>query len=683
MNPESVMMDYVNYTQRAETQLVRDAVSTLYAQPFAELKALSERYTSTQTSAFRGFGEEARSVVVDPFGDYLRLGLNISKRGEVTMLHDANEFIDGLGKRAYNLVDRAFEDARGGKITYDVANDQMEKFGLGRVFTDKEAFDIAQGGPQQNLIKGALNKANMILATGMLRLDHANSLLNMISTPILLSSELQAIRHSVKNDPELFTQFNSLTRQALPGGEISIPSTTKLIFNAVAALVKPESKYLMTRFREIGTVRGPAALFLEVTDDLALKPNMLPAKYAAKVDEWEAKIAAGVEKGAKWSGNNFAEDATRFVTSHVMMQITDPLVAKKLMSVQEQNAFMSIFTNRVQGNYVASQRPIAFQGTLGSAVGLFQTYQFNLFQQLFRHIENRDLKTIATMGAMQGTIFGLNGLPFFDAINTHIVGNASINEKHNDAYSFAVQAAGKEVGDWMMYGTASAFPLFSDKAPALFSRGDLNPRNTFVLPTSWDAVPAVGASIKVVGNILDMAKQVSNGADVSDAFLFGLEHNGLNRPLAGLAQVVKGTSTTSKGNLIAASSDYLSIATAARLIGAKPMDESVALNALYRSKAYQAVDKERIDSLGIVIKEKLRGNEMLDPEDIAEFQARYAAAGGRIEGYTQAINRWQAASNTSVVNAVLQHSQTPRGQRMNIIMGGDMLQDYTTQVPEQ
>jgi hypothetical protein len=204
-----------------------------------------------------------------------------------------------------------------------------------------------------------------------------------------------------------------------------------------------------------------------------------------------------------------------------------------------------------------------------------------------------------------------------------------------------------------------------------------------VLPTSWDAVPAVGASIKVVGNILDMAKQVSNGADVSDAFLFGLEHNGLNRPLAGLAQVVKGTSTTSKGNLIAASSDYLSIATAARLIGAKPMDESVALNALYRSKAYQAVDKERIDSLGIVIKEKLRGNEMLDPEDIAEFQARYAAAGGRIEGYTQAINRWQAASNTSVVNAVLQHSQTPRGQRMNIIMGGDMLQDYTTQVPEQ
>jgi hypothetical protein len=410
-----------------------------------------------------------------------------------------------------------------------------------------------------------------------------------------------------------------------------------------------------------------------MTDDLSLLPGLVPSKYAETVDKW-------VEKGASLTFSNQAEDATRFVTSHVMWQITKPLVDAGKMSEQEANAFISIFTNRVQGNYVASQRPILFQGTLGSAIGLFQTYQFNLFQQLFRHIENKDLKTIATMGALQGTIFGANGLPLFDAINTHIVGSASINEGHKDAYSYAVSAVGKQMGDWMMYGTASAFPLFNEQAPALYTRGDLNPRSAFVVPTSPMDVPAVSASLKVIQSVLTMGKQVVQGADLSSALLFGLEHNGVSRPLAGLAQVLKGESTTSKGNLISASSDWNSMATAARLIGAKPMDESIALNTMYRSRAYQAMDKERIDELGTVIKDKMRNNQPLSEEDWVDFQGKYAAAGGRIQGYSQAVQRWSKASNTSIVNEVMKHSQTPAGQRLNEVLGGDPLKDYTNQV---
>ena len=678
MTPEAVVNDFVQYTQRAETKLVRDAVSVRYAQQFAELSDLSERYTAGQTSKFEGLNKWLKGSVQDPFGDYMKLAMNTSKRGEFTLLHQANEFVDALGSRAYRGIEKSFLEARGGQITWEEANNQLAKFGMGAHFTEKEIFEVAQSAPDRNLIKGALQKANMLLATGMLRLDFANSLLNIISTPVLLGTEVSALRNSLKKDPELFAQFNSMLAHTVPNTEIKIPSTSKLIFNAVAASVGDGAKEFFDRFRAIGTVKGPAALFYEMTQDLSLLPKMVPGKYSATVDKW-------VERGANLTFSNQAEDYTRFVTSHVMWQLTEPIVKKGAMTAQEQNAFMTIFTNRVQGNYVAAQRPILFQGTIGSAIGLFQTYQFNLFQQLFRHIENKDLKTIATMGALQGTIFGANGLPMFDAINTQLVGNASINEKHSDAYSYAVQAAGKPIGDWLLYGTASAFPLWSEQAPALWTRGDLNPRSAFILPTNPMDVPAVAATIKVVSGLLGMAKQIGSGASAQDALLFGLEHNGINRPLTGLAQVLKGSSTTSKGDLISASADWLSISNASRIMGAKPMDESIALTSMFRSKAYQATDKARIDSLGAVIKDKLRNNESLSPEDWVDFQGKYAAAGGRIQGFSQAMQRWDKGANVSIVNEVMRHSQTPAGQRMLEVMGGDPLKDYTNQAgaPEE
>lgn len=674
LTPQAVVEDFVQYTQRAETKLVRDAVSVNYAQTIAELEDLSKRYIAPQTSKFEGLSQLLQRNVTDPFGDAIKLALNVSKQGEFTLWHQANEFVDAMGTKAWRGISAAVLDARGGKISWQEAEAQLEKFGIGKHFTDEAAFQVAQTAPDRNLIKVALQKANMLLANGMLRLDFANSLLNIVSTPILLSTEVSSIRNSMKSDPVLREIFEGLISETVPGTAIKIPSTTRMLFNAVADSVS-DPKKLMTRFREIGTVKGQTALFHQMIDDLSLVPNMVPSKYSATVDNW-------LEKAGKFTGSDYAEDTTRYVTSHVMWQMTEPAVLAGKMTVQEQNAYISIFTNRVQGNYIASQRPIMFQGTLGSAVGLFQTYQFNLFQQLFRHIENKNLKTIAVMGGMQATLFGLNGLPLFDAINTQLVGNASINEKHADAYSYAVQAAGKPIGDWLMYGTTSAFPLFSEQSPALWTRGDLNPRSAFILPVSPMDVPAVQGSLKVISALLNMGKQIGGGGDASDALLHGLEHNGLNRPLAGLAQVLKGNVTTNKGDLISASSDWLSIATASRLLGAKPMDESIARTQMYRSSAYQAVDKMRVDSLGTVIKNRMRSGEEITSEDWMEFQGKYAAAGGRIQGFTQAVQRWDKAANVSVINSLMRHTQTAGGQRMIEVMGGDPLQDYRNMVPE-
>lgn len=674
MSAEGVTEDYIQHISRKQTQLARDAVTLRYGQTFTELEDLSIRGKELATSKMEGLSALLTRNVADPYGDSIKNALGISKGSEFTLFHKANEFVDAVGTRAYRGIASAQLAAREGKMTWSEANATLEKFGLSPAFTDQHAFDVAQSVGDRNLIKTAMQKANMLLANGVLRLDFANSLLNTISTPILLGAEVSSIRNSLKGDPLLLTAFNEMFNVAVPGTQnaLKVPSALKMQFKAIANMFGEEGKALRARYQELGTMKGQSAIFHDMIDDLSLTPNIVPSEWATKVDGW-------VEKGASITFSNQAEDFTRFVSSDVMRQITQPLLDAGKMSISEQNAFIRIFTNRVQGNYIASQRPILFQGTLGSAVGLFQTYQFNLFQQLFRHIENRDLKTIAVGTALQTSIFGLGGLPYFDAINTHLIGNASINEGHQDIYSYATKLAGKENGDWLMYGTASAMPLFGEKSPALFSRGDLNPRNAFMVPTSLDAVPAIGASIKVVQNIARMAESIQNGGGLVDTMLMGLEHNGINRPLTGLAQMVSGRSTTSKGDLISASSDMDSIATAARLMGAKPMDEAVALNTLYRSGAWKAVDKERIESLGIVVKEKLRNNQKLTDEDWIDLQSRYAAVGGKLGNFQAAVQRWGKHANVSVVNELAKHRNTVAGQRMTEVLGGDPLADFTNQ----
>lgn len=64
------------------------------------------------------------------------------------------------------------------------------------------------------------------------------------------------------------------------------------------------------------------------------------------------------------------------------------------------------------------------------------------------------------------------------------------NSGHKDAYS-VLPGFNKELGDWMLYGTASAFPLLSGSAPALYTRGDINPRNVTLISVYPMDVPAV------------------------------------------------------------------------------------------------------------------------------------------------------------------------------------------------
>lgn len=671
---ENIAEDYIRWHQNQSGRLIRDAIETHYAQQFAEIKGLGRDYSDLATSRFAGSGKTSTEIT-NPYDDYLKTALDISKRSEYQFLHQANEFVDALGVRAYRTLSTFFDQGKKGLIPWTEVNAIAEKHGIKGMYENSDQYFLSNVPRDRNLIKEGITKANMLLANTILRLDFFNSALNVISTPLLASTELASLRTALKNDPASLGKLGEALSIAVPGGNgLRVPSTAGLIAKAIANFFGPEKQALLARYKANGDVRETLDQFHSMLDSLSMRSD-----YKVFSDG----VTKAFETGAKFTGNNLAEEMTRFISADIMRQLTEPAVQAGKLSLKEQNAFISVYTNRVQGNYISSQRPIVFQGVLGSAVSLFQTYSFNLMQQLLRHVGNKDKRAVATMFGMQAGLFGLNGTPFFEAVNTHLIGNAAVNQGHHDAYSVAPALFGKEVGDWMMYGTASAFPLFSNNAPALYTRGDINPRHMTILPINPLDIPAVSASIKVASNIADMGKKMLGGADLGPTLLQGLEHNGVNRPLAGLAQVMAGQATTSKGGLISAANDFSAISTAARVLGSRPMDEAVAVNNLYRMKAYEVADRERIEFLGEKVKTYL-GRNQFPPDDVMDgFMKDYAKSGGRLENFQASLQRWSKDANQSVVEKMRGKLQSSYGQRLSEIMGGTPLPDYMLAAQEQ
>jgi hypothetical protein len=341
------------------------------------------------------------------------------------------------------------------------------------------------------------------------------------------------------------------------------------------------------------------------------------------------------------------------------------------MSVDEGIAFINTFVNRTQGNMLASQRPLMFQGAAGQAIGLFQTYQFNLMQQLFRHVGEGTAKDTATLLGLQGTLYGMNGLPAFNYINQHVVGTASGNPEHRDLYDATYGIAGKQAGDWLMYGLPSNLLQTN-----LYTRGDINPRHPTIVPTNFADIPIISATSRFIGNLYNAAQRVGNGAPIGETVLQALEHNSLNRPLAGLAQVAQSAddgfvySTSNKGTIMGAN-DLYSFSTFSRLAGGKPIQEALLNDEVYRIQAYSSADRKRKVELSEAAKVASIGAEATP--DVGRFAEKYLATGGNQKDFNQWMMKQMKEANTSKVNAIANDLKSPFSQKMQLMLGG---QDY-------
>jgi hypothetical protein len=694
-NPKKIVDDALSWHLQRETGMVREAISAKYEVQFEELRRLGDEATDIETSKFSDqslltFAEES---VNNPFGSYVKTALAVKDNTSYPIWNNINTSADRAVSRVQKAVHDAFYSTKG-DADVDQINGMLKRAGYKGVQYDPEMIVFANAQPAVGALNTFVQKANSILATVVLRWDSLNAINNAVSANVLLGAEMKAIQRAIdRGDSGAIGELAKLTKIAIPGAEgVSMQAPTKLIANAIKRLHEEGMNGpTMQFYKDNGYLTSITDQYRDAIDTLTFTGRESVDQLDSLANGLKKRMRAAGDAGEKWTGNKLAEEFNRFVAADVMKQISDVGVSRGLISQAEQLSYINTFVNRTQGNYLASQRPMAFQGPIGQAVGLFQTYQFNLLQQMFRHVGEGHSKDALTLLGLQGTIHGMNGLPAFNAVNTHIVGSASGNTQHRDAYDATYGIAGKEAGDFLMYGMAStALGLLSpDLKVNLYTRGDLNPRQVTILPVNPAKVPIVQAFGKFAKNIINTAQQlpvIGAGGDVATTLLKGLEHNGISRPLAGLGAALEAFnnpqrasfSTSNRGNVVAAN-DLLSLANLARIAGGKPLDEAIALDATYRFQAYGLKDARKRQLLGAAIKSTVLAGNNPTSEQINKFATNYAAIGGKQEEFAGWFTQLYKEANSSQANEILRNLNSPYNQAMQEIMGGEPVRDFSGQ----
>ena len=687
-DPKKIVSDFLNWHLQRDTALVRETVLLKNQAQVDTLRQLGEAYSNVQGSHFTKLDPLAYLEMQgkNPYADYVRSMLGLSTSKEFPFWTPLNDMLDRKVSALFNKVYETFSNA---KSPAELASINKMLSGAGYEGAPYSAMMLAQA--NHTAPKGALSsfiaKANSILSSCMLGLDPINSINNLIGSTVLRNTELNSLIRAInEGNSAVAGRLADLTRIKVPGTEDTVFSPLKMIANAMGDFHSDAGLALRKEFQARGIISSRVEQANWVLNNLALTGKESVQELDGIINKVFATTRAAAAAGEKLTGNTLVEEFNRFVSGHVAKQITDKAVEAGILGEKEAWAYINTFVNRVEGNYIAAQRPGIFQGPVGQAIGLFQTYQFNLMQQLFRHIGEGTVKDAAMMLGLQSTIYGMKGLPAFDAINTHIIGNASGNPSHRDLYDTVYGAVGKEAGDWLMYGMGSnALGLISpDLKMNLYSRGDINPRQISVLPINPADVPFVRASTNFISNLYNTATKIAQGGNVWTSFLQGIEHAGVNRPLAGLAQTLEAVgnpqgrsfSTTRSGN-IQASNDFLSLANLIRIAGARPLDEALVMDRVYNHDVYAAKTASLTAALGSTIKTAVIANQSPSSQDIDNFAQIYARAGGRQDQFAQFFMQQYKNANTSQANKLAMDLKSPMSQSMQSVMGGMSLRDFS------
>ena len=668
-DPSKIVDSWLEAERRADSVLARDTVSTKFGHEFDQLQTLGEQYTNVASSRYGVSAKSIEGTVQNPYNDYRKTALNISRLSEHPLLTAFNRNLESAVSGVYQKVVDAWDSIKSVEDLQKV-NDALKAAGVDHAYKNAAEVLLANHTAPRPYLSNFIRGANAILSNTFLRLDPLNALNNAIGAQVLLGHETSGqVRNLMRSMDEAGVM--------VPGTQDTILSPAKLIAKANTNYWKamtgdPIAALNRETYRAQGWTSTISDQHKAMLDTLSLGGTENPAQLNTKLSQ-ALGIAKGLtEKGEVWSGNKLAEEYNRFVAADVGRQISDMHIKAGLMQQDAQTSFISTFVNRTQGNTLASQRPLIFQGPIGQAVGLFQTFQFNTMQQLFRGVAEGGPKDAAMLMGLQGTMYGLNGLPGFQYINQHIVGTASGNPNHTDAYSTLYGAAGKTAGDWLMYGIPSNILQTN-----IYSRGDINPRTLTVIPTSPGDVVAVSAFAKFASNLKETVGKIAGGGDVWQSVLQGFEHNGLSRPLAGLAQTLQAVdggkvySTTNAGD-VSFVNDLFSLSTLSRLAGGKPLDEALAADEVARSKVYQAADHERMKAATEAFKTTVIGDTsgQATPAAVHDYMGAFVKNGGRVEQFNQNMLHAMTRVNTPRANQIIGTLKGPYAEHMKSLMGG-------------
>lgn len=687
--------EFLAYHQRAAVREVRDAVEMRFDDAFKQLDFFGEQYTGAALSKFgtEKLAAAESKTVRNPYRDLINMALDKGSADEYPLWRELNSTIERSGDAAFTAVRKSFEalvhsPLEGEQLLAETArlNKAAEAIGLEPLFTNMAVAQFGEQLTTRPVMRKFIAQTQAILNGTMLGADWIQAINNTLGQ-VMFAAEFRSLIKQIERAEGGAGALAGLTKVKIPGLPYSIDSAVKLhagvsraflfgdtVFDDVARKwVTVDRNALRSEYTEHGLLTSISKQYHQMIDDLTLSAKTLTDA------ELNTKLEAALDFARKWTGNNVAEEYTRFVAAHAARKLTDAAMAAGLIkSKAVASTYWNTAVNRVHGVNIASQRAVVFQGVIGQSIGMFMTYQHNLMQQLFRYASAGDSPAMVALAASQFGLYGAQGLPAFNAVATHLVGNAPGNPTHTDPYSYIAKHGG-EVAEWVLYGAGSNALGFihPDLKFNLYSRGDINPRQMTVFPTSLENTVVYTATLGAIKNMFDVVGNIAGGADVGAALAHGLAHNNLNRPLSGVGSLLLGFQSDNAGKWIGDvalnetgdSWDKLALSNYVRIAGAKPLDDAAAADAMYRSTAYKAKTTADIRELAESMRLAQTGGELATPEQMQEFMQRYAKLGGNIKNFRSfAVSTYKTA-NANQVAALAIKMRDQQAQHVAAILG--------------
>lgn len=538
---------------------------------------------------------------------------------------------------------------------WELLNKTIDKYGLPKVY-NKSFEDWAMGNYQIQppIMKQAVAQANGIFSMLALRLDYAHAMVTALSHPIMLYPETKALM-------QYFKDTGTLKPEAL--ARLSDPAVTaKLWMQSTKNWVNGDPK-VYAAFQQRALVDNAGNELRRVIDDVAFNPvGETAQKWAERVGDVAKFFAKPVD---------YSEQFVKFVAADVARQVLETAGMKESNPMYW--AFIRVFQNKVHGNYYAAQRPGLFQGFAGQALGLFQTYQFNLFQGFFRHIGNKNVPAAAGMLGFQASTFGIQSLPGFQYLSDYM---GKKTQGEDDFYSVIADSLPDPVANNLVYGLASGLtvPLTDGKGLDFYARGNLTPRTPILIPSKLEEVPVISMSMKMYDSLATGISNMANGAPAKETIMQMIAHNGVNRPMAGLAQLALGSKTTVQGTKMWDYHDMHWATAVAKSIGTRTMDEAVVSGAFYRSMAYRQARMDQLNSLGQAARTKMMDG-TITGDDMNELMTDYVAKGGDQRNFKRWMQNNFANANEVSVYEMRKSLTTPEGRYLQKMMGASEFEE--------
>jgi len=657
---QDVVSEMISGIAGQRNNVLRQTMKLKYGQEYATLEQM---HRVAQRSGLVASKDMEHSI----YSKAINQMLAITDKDHHSWWHTGQEKADMAVGKQWRALKGSWIQAQS-KGDWETFAKIQDEYGLPKVYEGAEDFIMHNAKAPRPVMQKVVSQSNGIFSLLMLRLDQAHAMVNAMSFPIMAVPEIKNLVGSIKGlGADKLAALELATTVPTNAAGSKMPSNGKILQQATNNLFQKPKEYIdeyvthgilgnNIQPTKSGTIRGSG----DIQD---LRAVVDEVSYSQAPD-WHEKV--GKVANTLASPVDYSEGAVKFIAADAARQILD--IAGVPSNHPMYWATIKTFVSRTHGNYNAAQRPTLFQGWAGQAIGLFQTYQFNLFQQFMKHVEDGN-GAAKHLAGLQVATFGHQSMPGFQLMNQHL-GERTNGEK--DIYSTVAGGFDNPVADFVLYGGASSLtrPLLDGKGINFYTRGNLTPRTPILIPTSFDEVPVISFYSKMYDNIAGTMNQVAQGANAGEAFMHAVATNGVNRPLAGAAQIWNRRRTTAKGTTLFNYTDmnYANIIT--KLMGTSTLDESIAVNAFYRSKGYRAKKMEELQELGQVVKTKIHAGEDLRGEELQNVMTEFTARGGNQRTFRRWMQNNYTNANESAVLKLRDKLDSPEGNYLQTVMGG-------------